>query len=617
MPDFSYLTNIENIINSSFDNTENSSSNEQNEQNNGSSNDIFLNISSTNSDNIAYGINNDSSSSEKIKCDVNNVQIFAEITEYSYYPVNFCINENNKIKIDKKEEYLNLNFHVGSKYQFLYHRYTITNDTNQLNLNKDFKTAWDQSKFLVFLNGYLLNNNLLIFIIPNFDNVYKYKKIFSTISFKKDDILDIYYIESDDNYNKVQVSTNSTLNQIKYTANINNQTIIKVPYPSNITNYTGNEFYIFNDKGKYLNRHKDYFLSDDKKYIILSDENKLEKAGKSHVIITFSNSFNTLNTINNNSLYSIGNISTINMEKLKITSVDIPNKILNLALSNGESFNEYILTNSDFLIFDTNSGLWINNNYFKVLNNSQIKLISDKISIFTNTQYNIYVFKETDTNKIKTNPLICKVIESGIYELQQKKFNIPPVDGVYAPFSLSYNNVFLNNDEELFTIDDTNHILTFIDPSKSPTDIDDGNMLYFIYLYSSIHSDFNIQISKIEFSHLINNTSITIPEKYNNIPLSINNCLLFINNLQISTDYYEIQTSGKIKSIVFKPEYKNLFIINQNNTNDTGPQYNNYTILYLREFPKISNISEQQLNFQDTNNIQFEEIATTPKIYSK
>ena len=205
--------------------------------------------------------------------DINDIEIFAEITKYSYIPLETTVDDNEEIKVKNCINIAGVNLLVGSKHQFIHKRITIEEDSYKIELDEIFKTAWNKEKFIIFKDGYLMNSGLFTYIIPSFENNYLKKIIYSTVKFEKNSRVDIFYIESDDNFNRLPISRDVYLGALKYTAIKNNERIIKIPYPHE--KYKQTSFFIFNENGEYLDANTDYVISNDGKYLTLKEPLKL------------------------------------------------------------------------------------------------------------------------------------------------------------------------------------------------------------------------------------------------------------------------------------------------------------------------------------------------------
>lgn len=544
---------------------------------------------------IENAINNKFNSTE-----IHEIQLFAHITDYSYYPIKFSIDENDHIKIKKDTDYLSVSLHIGSKYQFLHHQFSISgNNIYQLDLETYFKTGWNPNKFLVFLNGYLLNNNLLIYIIPNFKNNYKKKKIFSTVPFNDNDKIDVYYIESNDDYMQVPVLSDFKATHIKYTAMFDNQCLIKIP------NSITQNFYVINDKGNYLKIPDDYIISVDKNYIILNKKNKLEKAGVNFLYFTFSKI-----TSNNYNLITDGELSSITFTT-QISTSSTSQGIINFKLKDGldeESvFDIYDYNNTNCLLFSADDNMFIPNDFFTVLNNKQIKLTEiDMLSHHhQNKDYILYIFTNGNINK----PLSCNTTHVYLGN-DTKTFVIPKINNQYLPFILFNNSTLICNStfHQLYSVDSIYHTISFKNINSFPLNFQSGDKLIFTSLRSRKNSNILFKFDTITFTlPTLNTTSINLTSYCKNLNLTANNCLFFVNYIHIPKIYYTINN----KILTFTNNYQDSYLIKnvtyKMNNNKMPSDIVYYTILYIKEYVNI--------NDNIYNTPQFIEVSTTPTVY--
>ena len=73
----------------------------------------------------------------------------------------------------------------------------------KLELGKEFRTAYNPDKYLIFVSGRLLNKANYEIIIPSPYNTYSKKVIYFFCNIPDNAQIDVYYIESDDNFDTV------------------------------------------------------------------------------------------------------------------------------------------------------------------------------------------------------------------------------------------------------------------------------------------------------------------------------------------------------------------------------------------------------------------------------
>lgn len=465
---------------------------------------------------------------ETLKSNLKTIQLFSKSKKSNHcYPIKFSIDENNNIRIKNSSKYNKNNIYVGSKRQFFYKRYVIPSDnegdtTNIIILDiETFKTAWNSKNFLIFLNGYLLNNNNFIFQIPDLDNTYEEKRILSSITISKDDNLDIFYIESEDDFHSIPIASYNNINQIMYTCKYSNQILVDIPYPGiRFKKNTRNEFYVFNMQGKYLkpalnetdieDNNYDYIISEDGNYITLTEENKLSWFGISSLYFTFPN-ISLPEDIQNITDKNIGKTS-------KITIINA------ISLSNNDGLLTFrynydpLLSNlkkENILLFDIDDNHIIPYEKFDIYegspkklnetityNNTEIERAELKLQLKTPenetfpskiNNYCIYLFKDTSDAQSVSFTIYAKNVE----ENDQKVFDLPDTDNKYFPFIVFHNKQFLNRLN--FTFDEQNKTITLNDDYS----VKKGDKIRFLSIDSKILYNFQTQFIEVDWTEKI------------------------------------------------------------------------------------------------------------------
>ena len=415
------------------------------------------------------------------------LQVFARVTDYSYYPVEFVLDIHNDIRISNKKfnYYFDKLIFIGSKRQFLYKRYILEEDTNEILLDEDMKTAWDEKRFLIFRNGLLMNNNLFIFIIPKPDNVYKYKKILCRSDLFKDDIIDVYYIESEDYFSKIPINKDIYLGSIKYLAERDEQTVIQIPYPNKYMRKDKYGFFIFNEKGEYLDNRYDYTTSIDGLYITLADYNRLPRRDENYVVFVFPylqsdielNDFDPIRNGIRSSVELVYQYSIFDSKTYSNTG-----GIVKFRMDNGEVFSDYTIKKENFMIYGNTT--FISPERYELIDNGTIRFI-DSVDIEHSpyTRYTMIIMTETDKqNDHYEQPRMIVVSEKVIYD-RQKIFNIPIIDGEYLSFIVIIGSIVMERYKH-FNINDTNHTIVMTDYFDY---VQEGRDVYFIFLLSKVN----------------------------------------------------------------------------------------------------------------------------------
>lgn len=298
--------------------------------------------------------------------------VLAEITPYSYYPIESTIDSEGYMRLADSPQAIEMKLYLCSKRQFLHKRIVMEEDSYKIELDESLKTAWDSSKFVIFQDGYLMNSNLFTYIIPNFSNTYLKKVIYSTAKFRKNSRIDIYYIESDDFF-RVPISKDVYLSSLKYTAIINNDRIIPIPYPS--TQFEKNSFFVFNEEGEYLDERIDYIVSADGKYLTLSEEKQLKLANVDYIVFAFIHLPNNIEFIE----YEKEVPFTLDGAPMFTYAYSIPYSDQSGLVRFSPMFNDYPLSKKNFLIFG--NGQFITPDRYEINGNDSIIFIKDEDKI--------------------------------------------------------------------------------------------------------------------------------------------------------------------------------------------------------------------------------------------
>lgn len=467
--------------------------------------------------------------------DINNIMIFAEISQYSYYPIQFTIDDNNHVKIDNSiKDYIGLNLYVGSKRQFLHKKLTISNDTYKIELDPYFKTAWNKDKFIIFQNGYLMNKGVFTFIIPSFDNDYSKKYIYSTAMFKKNNRIDIYYIESDDNFMPLPISRDLYLGAIKYLSKKNNEKVIPIPYP--YKNKTSS-FFVFTEQGEYLNKDTDYTLSYDNDYIILS--NPLELATVDYIIFAFPHISKEEEIIETNQDTNIiDNTSSgyyFNIQE----STSGSNGYINYS----PGFNEYTLTKSDFLLFGNST--FIHPSRYNISNNKSLRMISTEDRNHASwAKYSMIIpFNKIAKDKYKedyAHPQF-QIVEIVISK-RTNEIEMPILDKSYESFLVFRNSLILPiYDEDRFVMDDINHKFMIVNEEDW---IPENTTVTFIFMKSTTNTDSKLLLVQESFKCTDYETQLPSSiYRYPDQKFTKSNMLLFLNGTFVVPDRYQLNNN--------------------------------------------------------------------------
>ena len=459
--------------------------------------------------------------------DINNIEIFVEITKYSYIPLESTVDDNGEIRIKNYLNLAGLNLYVGSKHQFIHKRIIMEEDQYKIELDEVFKTAYNKEKFLIFKDGYLMNSGLFTYIIPSFENNYLKKIIYSTVKFEKDSRIDIFYVESDDNFNKLPISRDVYLGALKYTAIKNNERIIKIPYPHE--KYKRTSFFIFNENGEYLDANIDYVISYDGKYVTLKDPLKL--ATVDYIIFAFPqlSKEDLVEPIKGEEG------ETISGSPYFKYSYSVPTNYNETGLVRFYPvFDSYYITKKNFLLFG--NGKWIEPDRFEVYSNDSIRFKNkEDIESCPYINYTMVIFDDNTDHDTHILPRDFILVPMKSKEENQTRFDIEAtIDKRYKSFVVFKDNYILTN----YDYDDETRRIYFNEPV-------DGEFycIFFSSIINNTKQDALVNAGSFECFRY-GSYGTKIPDEFvNNI--EERTTLIFLNGAFLEPTMYEIR-DGRI-----------------------------------------------------------------------
>lgn len=473
--------------------------------------------------------------------DPKSLVVFAEVTQYSLVPIESTIDEDGYFHIYNDPSLIGLKLYMGSNKQFIHEQYTIQEDSVKLELSTKFKTGWNEKKYIVFRNGYLINNSNLLFVIPSFGNDYLKKYIYSTVEFSKDDIVDVFYIESDDNFDKVPISRDVYIGAIKYPATRSNERVILVPYPNENYPKNSSSFFIFNEEGEYLDNRVDYIVSEDGRYITLSKEQALRRAKVDYIVFAFPQLPTDPNIING-------------FDSDEITDMNNGNALFRYAFSiNGEEgdqsgivrfsplFNDFRLTKKNFLLFG--QGVFISPQRYDVYANDAIIFNNDTDRIASATNhYTMIIFDDTtnhDEYRIPGEYLMNVLVAE---EDNQSVFTVPKMDDRYRSCIVFKGTLLLDQND--YSYDEELRELTITNPERYISKGRSYSVIWINALINNTNRERLIQQYAFDCNPEVQRGT-SLPDNLLYQDLNEDYLLLFLNGRFIQHGDYEI-IDGKV-----------------------------------------------------------------------
>ncbi len=505
----------------------------------------------TNVEKVENELNAKYSNSDLI--DPEDVQLFVKINENNYYPINTLVDKYGKFHVDDSTSYAEKQLYAGSKHQFLYKQYLIEEDNKfALKISDDatFATGWDKSKYVMFLNGYLVNEVLFQITIPSIDNEYLDKWLYSAILFNKGDRIDLFYIEGRDNaFEHVRFNQDIYVNCKKVKADVDNQEIVKVPYPYSAYPRNEHMFYVFDGTTKkYLNNKTDYSVADNGEYIFLHDDNILKTAYESYIVFTFpyvKEEFEDEEDPN-----GVGETTGVSFFASYYT-YDEENES-GLDQSNGyikfhPAFDDYKLLKENFLLFRNST--FVQPELYRLVNNNTIQLLdANLIKYAPYDKYTMLIFRETDKQSYRARQFNFNVYQVKVYA-GQKTINVPDSIPKDSDFLVFNGTLFLDMHDKYKWVDGNPQTIQIQDDA---VDIKGDRMLTFIFYTNSKKSikRKTLRFIKLKFETTGENEVYVTNESGYNLKYNKKNFIIFHNGTYLPPDRYDINKStGKIDFI--------------------------------------------------------------------
>lgn len=148
------------------------------------------------------------------------------------YPVLYTLDDKTEEITLTYEKYLDTNLFIGSKNQFVYANIPMYYDTNRIVLSSKFKSCYNTDKYLLFVNGRLLNNVYYRVLIPSLTNrKIQYKAIYTMKTISKTDRVEVIYIGGNSLGIRDNFNGDLLVRPITTYATYDGQTTFTIPLP--------------------------------------------------------------------------------------------------------------------------------------------------------------------------------------------------------------------------------------------------------------------------------------------------------------------------------------------------------------------------------------------------
>ena len=509
------------------------------------------------------------------------LQIYAYITDYSYCPINFGIT-NNKISLENDEFLDNRQLFVGTKRQFIQEAYLYSSGytvgSNKLTLSKKFVTAWNSDKFMIFMNGLFIGRNRYRMVIPTRYNNYNTKTIIFDFSLPDKGQIDVIYIDNDEDMDDVPYNRDlriyaeevgaakrgSTVDygveclqkhhksvpSTEYNLYISDSFIgprrlIKVPYPYDDYPRGKHTFFVFKSDTQHLIQDEDYIISNDGEYITLRYEHRLGDILEEEVIKYITFIFPYLKPSWDGPDYELeassnkGTGSGISY----FIETSISGNTSTGIVTFSPTFTAYELSASNIIVMGNTT--YIDSSRYTLLSNNSIRF-TDSVDIANcaSTRYTMIVFQEKDIINKNSTKYQFETYSITADKDTQYIFKLPR-ESKELDFIIFKGSLLM--DQKYRYIWDKNR--STITLTNSGDYLLKGQTLQIVYLTSkSTLNKYGIRILKMQFE-LPANGSFTLPSSvYDNLSFNNLNLMLYLDTTYIEPNRYTI-TNNKVTFI--------------------------------------------------------------------
>lgn len=403
----------------------------------------------------------------------------------------------------------------------------------KLELGKEFKTGWNPDKYIIFVNNRLLPKTNYKILIPSDTNTLKKKVVYFYNSIPNGTSIDIYYIESDEDFNTLPINRDVYIKSKEVFADFDLQKPVKIPYPYASYPRDEHNFMVFTEEGQLLNQQLDYKTSIDRQFITLTDKFRLKEKSINYLVFTFPYCKQVYDLEAEDERKSAGKNSGVSFFYSKsINNQDITTGIVNFT----PQFTKYDIDDSNFILYGNST--WIDPYRYEVINNHQIKF-KDPTDIIHNgyADYTMIVFSEnktlyTSTKKFHFVPYrVTATIDN------QLEFTIPKSIR-QENFILFRNSVLMDMKYRYYWVNDTT--IRFSNPNDG---VKLGSDVVFLF-YNPIDSSNNakyLKFMKIEFETTDDGYFALVPPAQNkNLTFDKDEIMLFLNGTYLSPERYNL-----------------------------------------------------------------------------
>lgn len=454
--------------------------------------------------------------------DKNDVLVYTSILgEHCLTPFAYNWNMSNMDSLDKEsvKPFIDNTLYVGSQSQFAYKSTIFKRDTNIIYLDIKFRSCYNPDKYMLFINGRLVNRVFYKVLIPTFalQDKIRFKAIYTMQTIKAGDRVDIVYIGNNNAGNRKSYMNDLLIKATTTYATRDHQTTFVIPLPFKDYDLTNSDSVAVFKHGLYREKSKYYIYSENGVwYIEFLEEDDEDIVGEE---VTFFFLYYSTRPY-------VSNVPTKNnASKYLSKSFDVTSPVTGIGIAGDPKFTP----TTPILVFNGNT----------IMNHKEYSVPSDNNLKFTspidNTTITVVVQTDRmdiDENHIKLSSAVIKITEQA-----QNAIKLPGIN-VQDSYMIFRNGSLLN--PRWYTVVDN---ILILNHDKNYNDVGDELVVFWCEDVSQTISSLNLY--PITLTTLFDNR-VDIPI-FSDIDLSgKDNSIIFVNNKFISPTTYSI-TGNTVK----------------------------------------------------------------------
>lgn len=407
----------------------------------------------------------------------------------------------------------------------------------KLELGKEFCTAYNPDKYLIFVSGRLLNKANYEILIPSPYNNYSKKVIYFFCNIPDNAQIDVYYIESDDNFDTVPFNRDIRIYTKTLYCEWYLQNIVKIPYPYQEYPRDEHAFFVMDGQGRYMDKQKDYVVSIDGEFITLRNERRMKEVDVDKIIFGFPYIYSDWesNEYKNDLKDHSGTDSGITFVTKYSVSGNTSNGIVTFQTKDAN----YHFNKENMVLFGDST--FIHPSRYELLDINKIQMIGDyDKSVCDNVKYTMVIFQENDINHAELNQFKVEVINVKATKEKQRIFDVPKNIKDRENFIVFRGSVLLSNMYR-YKVNRNDNTLELLNSNDF---LVKNRSLTFVFLENATTSNFRkIKMSKIELVTTSITSFLIPPFFHNHMNFNYENLILFLNGTYLQPDHYIIENN--------------------------------------------------------------------------